>query len=152
MKKSKVLLVISALVVLFAFIFSVFGKVSENEKPEVIITLKDYLIKSFLAELPEINKNLPKEIDKNTSLLSIEYGEEKIYSRYELSSGTDLMQWINGDLNKIKTLLIRQVCAQEFKRKLIEVDVGFIEEYKSNKGEVLFALSVGKKECAEFEK
>jgi hypothetical protein len=152
MKKSKILLVILTLIILFAFIFSVCGKIGENDKPEVIITLKDYLLKSFLAELPEINKNLPKEIDKNTSLLSIEYSEEKIYSRYELSSGTDLMQWFNGDLNKIKTLLIRQVCAQEFKRKLIEVDVGFVEEYKGNKGEVVFALSVEKKECAEFEK
>jgi hypothetical protein len=62
------------------------------------------------------------------------------------------MQWFNVDLNKIKTLLIRQVCSQEFKRKLIEVDVGFVEEYKGNKGEVIFALSVEKKECAEFEK
>lgn len=57
---------------------------TEFKSTTVTLSLKDYLLNSFLAELPDINKKLPYVIDDKTILLNVEYKDEKIIHLYEL--------------------------------------------------------------------
>jgi len=79
MIKSKKFHIFILLTIFLAFlVYSFSGKKEESSK-EVIITLKDYILGSFLNELPEINKRLPHKIDSQTTLMSIKYENNKIF-------------------------------------------------------------------------
>jgi hypothetical protein len=81
-------------------------------KEEVVISLRDYLLRSLISELPDINKNLPIKIDDQTSLLSVSFNNNNIISIYGLIN-------FDGNINsieKFKSALSRQVCADDMKK------------------------------------
>jgi hypothetical protein len=113
---------------------------------DVVITLKEYILGSFLNELPEINNRLPHKIDGQTTLISIKYEDGKILSDYELSTVS-----IGGEfLAKIKPAIKKQACGDEMKKKLLQVDVVLLDRYKNPSGDVLFEVPLSKSECTEF--
>lgn len=89
------------------------------------MTLSDYIINSFVAELPEINARLPYKIDPQTTLLSVEYSDFKITTRYELNDITKNYLITNENKLKIKN------CKNDTKNKLLEANVEFIDKYQN---------------------
>ena len=121
-------------------------KKSTEAKEEVLISLKDYLLSSFISELPAINKNLPYKIDNETTLISVSYEGEKILSVYELSKFENR----NDFINKVEPILKRQSCEDETKKKLLEVDVNFLNRYQNPSGFVIFELLLSRAICSEI--
>ena len=122
-----------------------------KQETQHVMTLKDYLVSTFKSELPEINKNLPHKVDESTTLLSIEYTDGRVISRYKLSSPTESNSSINFGGDKLKGILIKQVCDQEFKRKLLEVDTEFVEIYQNPDGKTAFEVAVNKTDCIDLD-
>jgi len=114
------------------------------------MTLREYLVSSFVSELPDINKNLPHKIDDKTTLLSIKYFNGKVISQYELSDLTDNANSVNDFSDQLKSILRRQTCMDEVKKKLLEVDVEFIEKYQDSKGLTAFEVTANKSDCLAF--
>jgi len=144
MIQSKKFHIFILLTIFLAFLVYSFSDKKEESSKEVIINLKEYIIGSFLNELPEINKKLPHKIDSQTTLISIRYENNKILSIYELS-----IHVISDEfLNKIKPSIRKQACGDEMKKKLLEVDVVFLDRYQNPTGDVLFEVALSKSECA----
>lgn len=142
-------IIISLLLVFSGILLYSSDITSNKQKSEHVMTLKDYLVGTFISELPEINKNLPHRIDDSTILLSIEYIDGKIISRYKLLSLPKDYPLINSVDDKFKDALKRQVCSQEIKRKLLEVDAEFVEIYQSPEGLKAFEVTVKKIDCID---
>ena len=112
-------------------------------KEEVVISLRDYLLSSLISELPDINKNLPIKIDDQTSLLSVSFNSNNVISIYELVK-------FDGNINAIgefKSALSKQVCSDDMKKKLLDVDVNFLNRYKNQSGDIIFDILVTKEIC-----
>lgn len=120
--------------------------VKDKQSKEVIVSAKQYLISSFVAELPEINKRLPHKIDQSTSLLSIQFQNEKVVSRYEISD-QNVIDQIKKSTEQYKLHLKKQACLDNLKDKLLEVDVEFLDAYLDPKGNIIFDVSVNKPIC-----
>jgi hypothetical protein len=135
-----------AFVVLFAGFLFLFPFKKEKSDKEIIITMKEYVLGSFLNELPEINKKLPNKIDIHTTLTLIKYDDEKIISVYELASNA-----ISVDVvDKIKPILKKQACQDEMRRNLLDVGIDLLDKYQNPTGEILFEVKISKTECAQF--
>jgi hypothetical protein len=146
MNKSKKNLFLITLIVLFAGSLILFFPKKEDSGKEIVITMREYVLGSFLNELSELNKKLPNKIDDYTTLNLIKYEDKKIVSIYELASnalGIDV-------IDKIKPLLKNQACKDEMKRKLLEVDIDLLDRYQNPTGGILFEVSINKMECAQF--
>jgi hypothetical protein len=144
MIQSKKFHIFILLTIFIAFLVYSFLDKKEESSKEVIINVKEYILGSFLNELPEINKKLPHKIDGQTTLISIRYENNKILSIYELP------RYVISDefLNKIKPSIRKQACGDEMKKKLLEVDVVFLDRYQNPTGDVLFEVLLNKSECA----
>jgi hypothetical protein len=131
--------------VFIAFITYFFIKKDEPKK-EVFISLKDYLLSNFLSELPDINKKLPHKIDNETSLMSINYENNKILSVYEITSVE-----ISSELvKKIEPALKKQICDDEMKRKFLNVDIEFLNRYQNPAGVMIFETLVSRDVCSKL--
>ena len=127
------------------FIFYFFGKKEESSK-EVYIGLRDYILEGFLVELPEINKKLPHKIDKETTLISIKYENNKILSVYELAS-----QGVNREfLEKIEPAIKKQECDDDMKKKFLDVDIDFLNRYQNSMGGVIYEILVNSSICSKI--
>jgi len=136
-----------AFVVLFSGLLLAFPlKKKEKSDKEIIITMKEYVLGSFLNELPEINKKLPNKIDNYTTLTLIKYDDEKIIRVYELASNAISIDVID----KIKPLLKKQACKDEMRRNLLDVGIDLLDKYKTPTGDILFEVKINKTECAQF--
>jgi myo-inositol-1-phosphate synthase len=123
-----------------------FSSRKEKSGSEIVITMREYVLGSFLNELSEINKKLPNKIDGYTTLNIIKYEDKKIVSIYELASND-----ISVDLlEKIKPLIKKQACKDEMKKNLLEVDIDFLDRYQNPTGDILFEVTISKSECAQF--
>lgn len=142
-KKIQILIILTIFLAGLAYSFS--GKKEESGR-EVIITLKEYILGSFLSELPEINKKLPHKIDGQTTLISINYESNKILSVYELSAHAISREV----LDKIKPSIKKQACEDEMRKKLLEVDVEFLDRYKNPAGDIIFEVTLNRSECLQF--
>lgn len=145
MNNSKKSLIFIALIVLVAGSLIVFFSQKEDSEKEIVITMKEYVLGSFLNELSEINKKLPNKIDGHTTLNLIKYEDKKIVSVYELASDISV-----DVIDKIKPFLKKQACKDEMKRNLLEADVDLLDRYKNSTGNILFEVSISKAECAQF--
>jgi hypothetical protein len=146
MNKSKIFLISITLIVLFAGLMFLFSSRKEKSGSEIVITMREYVLGSFLNELSEINKKLPNKIDGYTTLNIIKYEDKKIVSIYELASND-----ISVDLlEKIKPLIKKQACKDEMKKNLLEVDIDFLDRYQNPTGDILFEVTISKSECAQF--
>ena len=144
-KNKKNTIYIITLVVLFGISYSFFNK-KDDKKKEVIISLKDYILSSFLAELPEINKNLPHKIDGETTLLSIKFENNKVLSVYELNSKSVSREF----LEKIRLAIQKQVCDDEVKRKLLDVDIDFLNRYQNSTVDLKFEIPINRSICSKL--
>lgn len=142
-KNSIYYLIIVILVV--GSVFHFFIKKDEPKK-EVLISLRDYILGNFLSELPEINKKLPHKIDKETTLRSINYENNKILSVYEITS----FEMSSELVKKIEPVLKKQVCNDETKRKFLDVDIEFLNRYQSPAGIMIFEIMVSKDTCSKL--
>lgn len=151
LKNNAIKVVVAFLALLLGIFASLFGNIDNKQDNEVAMTLRDYLVNSFISELPEINKNLPHKIDNNTTLLSIEYFGNKVISRYELIGLNSDAASVENFSNKIKPILKKQTCMDGIKSKLLEVDVGFVEKYQDTKGAIFFEVAIDKSDCLQFD-
>jgi hypothetical protein len=142
-KKIRIFIALTILLASGAYFFPAKKYESSNE---VLISLKDYVLSGFLAELKEINSKLPYKIDGQTTLLSIRYEDDKVVSLYELA----LVGISREFIDKIKPSVTRQACNEDLKKKLLDVDVEFLEKYKNSVGEILFEIPVSKSICSEL--
>lgn len=119
----------------------------DGQGKEVVMSLREYLINSFVQELPEINRKLPHRIDEHTTLQSIAYAQGKVISRYQLHSSAAIAGFSEEQLRRLKFALTQQVCRDEFKQKLLDVDVLFLESYQDASNQFLFETLVKKSDC-----
>ena len=146
MIKNKIIIIYTiVLIPLLGISYSFFNK-KDDTKQEVIVSLRDYILSSFLSELPEINKNLPHKIDNETTLVSIKFEKNKILSVYELSSNSISRQ----KLERIEPAIKKQSCEDEMRSKLLNVDVDFLNRYQNSNGELIFEILISRNTCSEF--
>ena len=143
MSKNKKILIFIVLSSFFAGLLVLYLQKKEKSDKQIVITMREYVLGSFLNELPEINKNLPSKIDNYTTLNIIKYEDEKIVSIYELSSYSFSLDFFD----KIKLHLKNQACKDEMKRNFLEVDIDLLEKYLSPTGDILFEVAISKEEC-----
>lgn len=142
-KKFKFLIILTIL--LAGFVYS-FTRKNEDSSKEIVISLREYILGSFLNELPEINKKLPHKIDDQTTLLSIKYENNKILNIYELGASS-----ISDDfLDKIKPSIKKQACDDAMKKKLLEVNIDILDRYKNPNGDILFEIVLTKSICSKL--
>jgi hypothetical protein len=144
-KNKNISIYIIVLIALLGISYSFFNK-KDDKKQEVILSIKDYVLNSFLAELPEINKNLPHRIDSETTLLSIKFENNKILSVYELTSKSISREF----LGKIELAIQKQVCEDEMKRKLIDVDIDFLNRYQNATLDLKFEIPINRSICSKI--
>ena len=146
MIKNKIIIIYTiVLIPLLGISYSFFNK-KDDTKQEVILSIKDYVLNSFLAELPEINKNLPHKIDNETTLVSIKFEKNKILSVYELTSNSISRQ----TLEKVETAIKKQSCEDEMKSKLLNVDVDFLNRYQNSNGELIYEVLISRANCPKI--
>ena len=133
-------------VILLVLIGSFYFFYKKNpSKEEVVISLRDYLLSSFISELPDINNKLPFKIDNKTTLLSISYYNNNIVSVYELTKfDSDLKS-----IEKIKSILLKQVFDDDTKKKLLDVDVDFLNRYQNRSGDIIFEVLLTREICSK---
>lgn len=120
---------------------------SSYQDGTLTVSVKDYLLSSFLSELPIINSKLPFKIDDSTVLLSIEYANNKVISRYQI---LNYKVESNQDWIKNLTLSLRKKeCVDDAKKNLIDVGVDFLNRYEDAKGLAIFEVLVSKSLCSE---
>ena len=145
-KTSPSRIIILVLILLFGFVVFSSNKLVDAKDDEVVIPLKDYVLNSFIAELPKINERLPYKIDNITTLLSVEFLNGRVVNTYEIGDSSSNTHTKNL-VEKIKPMLIKQTCLDEIKGKLLDIDVDFLEKYQNSKGDVLFEISINKSDC-----
>jgi hypothetical protein len=138
--------IILVLILLFGFVVFSFNKLVGAKDDEVVIPLRDYVLNSFITELPKINERLPYKIDNITTLLSIEFLNGRVVNTYEIGESSSNPRTKNL-VEQIKPVLIKQTCLDEVKGKLLDVDVDFLEKYQNSKGDILFEISINKLDC-----
>lgn len=145
-KTSPLRIIVLVLILLFSFVVFSSNKLVGAKDDEMVIPLRDYVLNSFIAELPKINERLPYKIDNITTLLSIQFLNGRIVNAYEISdlSGTPPGKNL---VEKIKPAVIKQTCLDEVKAKLLDVDVDILEKYQNPKGDVLFEIAINKSDC-----
>lgn len=145
-KTSPSRIILLVLIVLSGFIVFSSSKLLDAKDDEVVMPLRDYVLNSFIAELPEINERLPYKIDNFTTLLSIKFLNGRVVSIYEIGDSNSNAPTKNL-VEQIKPVLIKQTCLDEARGKLLDVDVDFLEKYQNSKGDVLFEISINKSDC-----
>ncbi|NCA22877.1 MAG: hypothetical protein EBS86_17345 [Crocinitomicaceae bacterium] len=146
-KKNKLKAIAFYLILFSGVLFFLLGKPGGSREKEVVMTLRDYLVNSFVAELAEINKNLPNKIDDNTTLLSIDYSNGRVISRYGLDGFNGDPSSIKNFGDQLKSTLKAEICSDELKSKLLSVDVEFLGKYQDPKGAVIFEINVKSSDC-----
>lgn len=134
-------------IIICGVIFALTQRNPQNQGDTVNISLKDYLISSFVNELPDINNKLPVQIDRDTVLISIEYKNSKVLTRYKITNPDIEKQ---NFTEKIAPSLKKQACADEVKRNLIDVDVEFLNIYQDPKDSIIFELPINKEICSKI--
>ena len=145
MPKLSAIKIYSVILLVLIGSFYFFYNKKNPSKEEVVISLRDYLLGSFISELPDINNKLPLKIDNKTTLLSISYYNNNIVSVYELAK-------FDNDLNsieKIKSILSKQVCDDDTKKKLLDVDVDFLNRYQNQSGDIIFEVLLTRAICSK---
>lgn len=136
--------------VLFAVMVYAFMQRGGNAKDaSLTMSVRDYLLSEFLAELPLINSKLPHQVDAETILHSVEYDNNRVVIRYELSKA----KYISADDEAVKYAvqkLREEGCREEGKRSLINVDIEFLSRYQNSKGATVFEVYLDKAICSKL--
>lgn len=103
-------------------------------------------LEKVIAEASEeINKDLPKDIDKITQLTStIASGKELTYL-YKITADQTLTQ---NDLNySVKSTIINNVCTTSDTKDLLDLGAGLIYSYYDNQGKHIGKIDVHRSDC-----
>jgi len=146
MTKSKKFQFLIILTILLAGLVYSLSQKREDSSKEVLVSLRDYVVGSFLNELPEINKKLPHKIDSQTTLISIGYENNNVLSVYELGTYSISSEF----LDKIKPSITKQACDDAMKKKLLEADVDIFDRYQNTNGDLLFQIVLSKSICSKL--
>lgn len=124
-------------------------KTPESNSKTLTLNLKDYLLSSFLAELPEINNKLPYAVDDNTVLLHIEYKNGKIIHLYELSKykknkdvEVKLFQTLVSELKE-------RACADPIRENMLAAGIDFLSIYRDSAGQLVFEIETNQSSCQD---
>lgn len=138
----------AAVVLLVAIsLMVVHRQAQEPQKKEVHLTLQEFILNSFLAELADIQKTLPHKIDQNTTLLSMTYSDQKVFSHYEIDSTAMHFSLDDGLKLGLEAALQNQNCLSDTKRKLLEAGIDFVEQYQKPNGGLIFKLTTQHDDC-----
>ena len=146
--KAVKVIIIFFLILVGLIALSIVSSPPEKDK-EVVMTYRDYLVSTFISELPEINKRLPHKIDDKTILLSIDFSNGIIISQYQLYNSFDITALKDLEL-EIIPVLKKNICLDEIKRNLIDVNINFLEKYLNPTGFSIFEFTVSKPDCQSF--
>jgi hypothetical protein len=150
MFKSIFFQIFSAILILLAGYFVIFYNRSSERQEEVEISLRDYLLRSFISELPEINKKLPYKIDNYTILNSIKYEDSKILSTYKLTNYNSNSEESDFFTKTIKPILQKKTCTDEVKTNLLDVGIEFLDVYKDPEGAVILEVLSNSNLCKKL--
>jgi hypothetical protein len=123
---------------------------TEFKSTTVTLSLKDYLLNSFLAELPDINKKLPYVIDDKTILLNVEYKDEKIIHLYELKKYQKNKFSEDKILQKMALVLKEQACFDPIRKNMLAAGIDFLNVYRDSAGQLAFEISINQSDCNDI--
>ncbi len=136
------LIALSLILILVSTVF--YSRIKDKTE---IMKVSEYLISSFIAELPEINKNLPHKVDANTELLSIKFEGNTVFSRYRITKeySEKIIKLKNQSdlILEIKT----NECNEKLKIALIDAGIDLINTYEDPNGNSLFNVALNSIEC-----
>jgi len=147
--KSKNFFIVFVLVVLIGFFIKNIFHFRQDGVKE--LSVREYVVQSFLSELPSINKQLPHRLDDETLLNSIGYYDGRVVSDYRLvriKSGDDFKSVFD---KKIVPAIVAQTCNDEFKKRLLDVDVELVSRYTDSAGIEISRITMTRESCAEFQ-
>lgn len=124
------------------------SKNTEESSKTLTMSVRDYVLKSFLLELPEINKRLPYRIDDDTSLLNIDFKDNKVLFKYSLTRYKSSPETDQKIKNSLLTSLKNQACEDETKKKLIDSDIELINSYQDSNEVLIFEFLTNKSNCS----
>ena len=112
------------------------------------MSVRDYVLQSFLLELPDINKKLPYNIDDDTSLLNIDFKDNKVLFKYSLIKYKSNPETDQKIKDSILTSLKKQACEDEAKKRFIDSDIELINSYQDSNGILIFEFLTNKSNCS----
>jgi len=145
-----IIVVFVVLVLLAGVIFASVKREPDSQDDAPKMSLRNYILSSFINELPDINSKLPFQIDANTVLLSIEYVNGKVLSRYKMLNYRSTIESNQKFIKEVAPRLKKQACLDEVKKRLIDVDVEFLSSYQDSKGSVIFEVNINRSTCSAF--
>lgn len=140
----------TAIITSFLGYFIIFYNRDTERKEEVTISLRDYLLMSFISELPEINRKLPFKIDGYTILNSIKYEDSKVLSTYTLTNYNASSSESDKFIKKIEPILQKKTCKDEVKNKLLDVGIEFLDVYQDPEGSVILEVLSNSNLCKKI--
>lgn len=129
-------------------VLAIKSKSSEESSKTLTMSFRDYVLQSFLLELPEINKKLPYKIDDDTSLLNIEFNDNKIIFKYSLLKYKSSPESDRKIKNALLTSLEKQACEDEAKIKFIDSGIELVNQYQDPNGVLIFEFLTKKSNCS----
>lgn len=149
MKKIFVLVVLIFLAGSILFLFK--QRVGPKNQEVLSLSVRDYLLSSFLAELPDINKKLPYAVDDKTILKHIEYKEGKIIQLYELNKYQKNSELENNISQSLIPALKKQACADPVRQNMLAAGIDFSSIYRDAAGQLIFEITFNKTSCSEID-
>ena len=149
MFKSIFFLTFSAILTSFIGYFIIFNG-NAKQQEEVTISLQEYLLRSFISELPEINKKLPYKIDDYTTLNSIKYEDSKVLSTYKLTNYNASSGEFDKFIKEIEPILQKKTCTDEVKNKLLNAGIEFLDVYQGPEGSVILKVLSNSNLCKKL--
>lgn len=124
------------------------SKNTEESSKTLTMSVRDYVLQSFLLELPDINKKLPYNIDDDTSLLNIDFKDNKVLFKYSLIKYKSNPETDQKIKDSILTSLKKQACEDEAKKRFIDSDIELINSYQDSNGILIFEFLTNKSNCS----
>jgi|688.fasta_scaffold701308_2 hypothetical protein len=130
--------------------FAYKANTSESKSQTLTLSLRDYLLSSFLDELPDINQKLPYAIDDSTVLLRIEYKNEKIIHLYELPKYRKNKDSEEKLSQTWGTALKRQACADTIRQNMLAAGINFLSVYQDSAGQQILEIEINQSSCSDM--
>lgn len=150
MKKKFTFIALFIFVGLFLFLLISQQKAPEKNEDVLSLSVKDYLLSNFLAELPDINKKLPYAIDNNTMLKFIEYKDGKVIQSYELIKYKKINDSEEKFFQSLIPALKKQACIDPIRQKMLAAGIEFSSIYSDTTGQVVFEITFNESSCSEI--
>jgi hypothetical protein len=118
----------------------------ENGDFELKLSAKEFKLLSLSAELVQINSNLPKQIDKNTTLNSVSIIDEVVVNNFTIINLPENLS-LDTIKSEISPGLLSQICSDSLQRDFIDSDISLSMDYYDSSKELIFKLLITKKDC-----